>query len=375
MSVPSADAVPGAQRGMSLVEVMVAMAIGIILLLGLGILFVNSTRVFKVSDEFARMQENGAYALNAMGADLRMVGFFGLISSADLQVPVSFVVAGDCGTDWAIDFAQPLSALHDLDASQANTELNCIQVANFIPSTTNRKSFILVLRGATGTPVLPAELTVGNAPGSLYVQADPGGGILFKGDQYAGLAAPFKRTTYPRPYVSGAPPVDAPIYLYQARAYYLRPCSRPTGAGAACLASDDGNEPIPTLVRQELAGTAAGTTAMTEVAVAEGIEAIRVLYGVDTDDLAPIPDGVPNAYTEVPDDTQLARVVTARIAVLVRSPQPTNGYDDASRRYDLDGDGIAELNCTADALPCNYHRHVFTQTFQLRNVAQRLASP
>ncbi|MBN9696000.1 MAG: hypothetical protein J0L85_09380, partial [Zoogloea sp.] len=33
----------------------------------------------------------------------------------------------------------------------------------------------------------------------------------------------------------------------------------------ACLASDDGNQPIPTLVRQELAGTT-----MSEVAIAEG---------------------------------------------------------------------------------------------------------
>ena len=48
------------QRGMTLVEVMVAMTIGIILLLALGGLFANSTRVFKVNDEFSRMQENGA---------------------------------------------------------------------------------------------------------------------------------------------------------------------------------------------------------------------------------------------------------------------------------------------------------------------------
>jgi prepilin-type N-terminal cleavage/methylation domain-containing protein len=53
---PAADS---RQRGLTLVEVMVAMTIGIILLLALGTLFANSTRVFKVNDDFARMQENG----------------------------------------------------------------------------------------------------------------------------------------------------------------------------------------------------------------------------------------------------------------------------------------------------------------------------
>ena len=60
----------------------------------------------------------------------------------------------------------------------------------------------------------------------------------------------------------------------------------------------------------------------------------------------------------------------------IRDSKPTAGYDDSSRRYDLDGDGNAELGCAdaPDLLPCNYHRHVFTQSFQVRNIAQRLES-
>ena len=109
---------------------------------------------------------------------------------------------------------------------------------------------------------------------------------------------------------------------------------------------------------------------MTEVAVAEGIEAMRVLYGVDSDG-----DGTPDPpYIEAPTDIEFAQVVTVRVTVLVRSPKPTNGYDDSRRFYDLDGDGVTILNCTDDGLPCNYHRHVFTQSFQVRNIAQRLES-
>lgn len=328
------------QRGMTLVEVMVAMTIGIILLLALGGLFANSTRVFKVNDEFSRMQENGAYALNTIGADLRMAGFYGHMATNDLTIPVAIAITNDCGTNWAINFAQALG-------TDTLAGMSCINSANFLTG-----SFILVVRGATGIAVLPAALNAG----TLYVQSDPSGGILFRGDQYAGLGTPPKRL-----FLGGT---EAPIYPYLARAYYLRPCSRPTGTGGACLASDDGNQPIPTLVRQELAGTT-----MSEVAIAEGIEAVRILYGLGTGGT-----GAPVTYTETPTAAQFAeRVVTARISLLVRSPKPSNDYDDRSRSYDLDGDGTAEVNCQEDGLPCNYHRHVFTQSFQVRNIAQRLA--
>jgi hypothetical protein len=113
---------------------------------------------------------------------------------------------------------------------------------------------------------------------------------------------------------------------------------------------------------------------MREVAVAEGIEAARVVYGIDDSGNSGAVDGIPDRYTETPTDAEFARVVTVRVSLLVRSPLPANGYDDATRSYDLDGDGAAELNCVADALPCNYHRHVFAQVFQVRNIAQRLES-
>ncbi|ACV35532.1 Tfp pilus assembly protein PilW-like protein [Candidatus Accumulibacter phosphatis] len=352
---------PGAnsrQRGLTLVEVMVAMTIGIILLLALGTLFANSTRVFKVNDDFARMQENGTYALNAIGSDLRQAGFYGHIASFDVKMPVAIAVTGDCAAGWATNVAQPLSGFHGVTPSAAHTALTCINASNFIDGAAGRPSFILIVRGATGGAVPSAAL----AAGSLYVQSDPTTGILFRGDQYAALATPPRRTV-----LGGG---EAPIYPYQARAYYLRPCSRPTGSGGTvCLATDDGNQPIPTLVRQELVDVA-GTTTMAERAVAEGIEAVRIVYGVDNDG-----NGTPDRYMEAPTEIQFTQVVTARVSVLVRSPKPTNGYNDDSRDYDLNGDGVAELNCTDDGLPCNYHRHVFTQSFQVRNIAQRLALP
>lgn len=362
----SGPAVNAWQRGLTLVEVMVAMTIGIILLLAMGSLLVNSTRVFKVSDDFARMQENGAYALNSIGSDLRMAGFYGATTTSDIQARPEVLDAlendpATCGAGWATNFAQPLSGFHGQTDAEAQAALPCIKASNFISTAADRPSAILVVRGATGVQVAPANLD----DNTLYVQADANGGMLFKGSQYAGFGTPPRRTV-----LGGA---EAPIYAYQAKAYYLRPCGRPTQEDekknpTICLATDDGNQPIPTLVRQELLGAA-----MTEVAVAEGVEAMRISYGIDTH---ATPNGTPAKYTETPTLAEFAQVVAARVSLLVRSPKPTAGYDDSSRRYDLDGDGNAELGCAdaPDLLPCNYHRHVFTQSFQVRNIAQRLES-
>ena len=356
----SSHRVLGRQAGMTLVEVMVAMTVGIILLLAMGTLFANSTRVFKANDDFSRMQENGAYALNAIGADLRQAAFYGHIASNDVSVLTATVIGRDYGvcnteTAWATNFGQPLFGfIEGVTTTAADASMPCITAANLIlTALPDRPSPILVVRGASGVRVLPAALDAT----TLYVQSDPGGGIFFLGSEYEKLAASRKRT------IAGG--AEAPIYPYQAKAYYLRPCSRPTGNGGfVCQASDDDGQPIPTLVRQELAGTIFG-----ERTVAEGIEAMRILYGVDTD-----ARGTPDAYTETPTADQFGQVVAVRVSLLVRSPRLTNGYDDSSRSYDLDGDGVAELNCAADGLPCNYHRHVFTQTFQVRNIAQRLES-
>lgn len=347
------------QRGLTLVEVMVAMTIGIILLLALGTLFANSTRVFKANDDFSRMQENGAYALNALGEDIRQAGFFGRISDVEISVPTAATIVrdyGTCGaeTAWVTNFRQPLVGfVEGLTTTAPDASMPCVTAANLIVSAVDRPSHLIVLRGASGTQVASAALD----PNTLYVQSDPGRGTIFLGSEYASLSASDKRT------ISGG--AEAPIYAYQAKAYYLRPCSRPSGSGSlVCQASDDDAQPIPTLVRQELVGTT-----LAERTVAEGVEAMNIFYGIDSD-----ANGVPNYYTNTPLAVDFARVVAVRVSILVRSPRPTNGYDDSGRSYDLDGNGINELNCAADGLPCNYHRHVFTQTFQVRNIAQRLES-
>ena len=63
------------QRGFSLVEVMVATAILVIVLVGILTLYDRTNRVFKSGNEAAEMQQNLRIAYERMVSDVRMAGF------------------------------------------------------------------------------------------------------------------------------------------------------------------------------------------------------------------------------------------------------------------------------------------------------------
>lgn len=358
-----------AQRGLSLIEVMVAMAVGVLLLVALGSMLIGSDRSFKIQDNFARMQDNGSYALNSIGRSIRMAGFFGYATGGTL---FGGALSGNlddsnnpCGGNWIINNAGAASAgieaingRNGLTSATVNAAMGCISSANF-----RSNSPILIMRGGDGIPVAPASLQ-GNR---VYIQSDATTSIVFPGVKYATMGDETKRWVYD----STGAVVEAPIFEYQSYAYYVRPCSRPTGGGGAtCQATDDNGRPIPTLVRQSISTVAANKPGMVEQSVAEGIEQINVLYGIDanSNNVANTSrDGVPEQFVAAPTALQWPLVVAVRIAVLVRSPNRQHDYDDSGKSYDLGG-GVT-YTCAGD--DCRYHRHVFAQTFQVRNLAQR----
>lgn len=61
-----------ASRGFSLIELMVAMALGLVLSIGVVSLFGSTSMSNKVQNSLARLQENGRYAVARMESDLRM---------------------------------------------------------------------------------------------------------------------------------------------------------------------------------------------------------------------------------------------------------------------------------------------------------------
>ena len=59
------------QKGVTLIELMVAMLIGSILLIGAVTVFSDSRATFRTSDIIARLQENARFALDTIEPDIR----------------------------------------------------------------------------------------------------------------------------------------------------------------------------------------------------------------------------------------------------------------------------------------------------------------
>lgn len=365
------------QQGVTLIELMVSIAIGLLLLTGLTVLFANTATSFRVQDAFARLQENGTAALRYLSDDIRMAGFYGQATSAasvKLDDLPSIAASDDCGAEvagpparpFALDLTVPIEVHDGLTPITANATFPCIAAANF-----SADSPVIVLRGATGHVIdqpdgagnLSADLAAQpNFASTIYVQSSPTqdpNTIVFRGDAYAALRGGSLGNIRVRMNNQ-----DAPIFEYQTHVYYLRPCSRPTGGSAAklqCRADDDGGRPIPTLVRQELSSTAASVQ-MQEVSLVEGVERLNLAYGLDDNG-----DGIPDRYAEAPSVSEWPQAISVRITVLVRSVDPVTGQNDAGKTYDLGGGMI--YSCAGSE--CSYLRQVYSQTVQLRNCAAR----
>ena len=370
-----------------MMELMVGLAIGMVLTLGMFTMIVSTSQSFRMNDDFSRMQENASSAFRYLGDSLKQAGFYGGSQDAtSMQIPAGSAVATttDCGSgaitptiNFALDFATPIRAYMNYTPLTVNADFPCIRQANFNqgPPIANPNP-ILVTRGANGfricwaivAAVLDISPACANTPSlltnqsnyatTIYIQADPYTGIAFYGGDYTALRAGPSARRYPNN-------IDMEMFEYRAHVYYIRPCSRPAAGAVNCTgAADDNGQPIPTLVRQELIGSA-----MTEVPLVEGIELIDYRFGIDNGN-----DGVADTYlSNIASAAQWTQVVSVKVTMLVRSPNINTEYDDSAKQYDLLGDGVSVIyRCTnAPAPACKFKRKIFSQTIQVRNIAQR----
>ena len=63
------------QQGMTLIELMIALAIGAFLLAGVMQIYLGSRQSYRMLDSLSRMQENGRFAMEFISRDIRLAGF------------------------------------------------------------------------------------------------------------------------------------------------------------------------------------------------------------------------------------------------------------------------------------------------------------
>lgn len=101
MRAPQFPPVP-AQKGLSLVELMIALVLGLLILAAIGTVFLSSRQAYSTQEAMARMQENARYAFELMTVDIRQAGYTDC-------APQSKTYSSLNGNDWFNSLAsQPL---------------------------------------------------------------------------------------------------------------------------------------------------------------------------------------------------------------------------------------------------------------------------
>lgn len=382
---------PRGVSGLSLVELLVAMAVGLVLVAGLVTLFSNSSTVYSEMEKTTQQIENGRYAIDLITQDLHQAGFYGqfagtLAAPAAFPDPCAAPTAAGLGTDMALP-VQSYDAPNftTTPALPANCTASWLTAANVVSG-----SDILVIRRAD------TAVTTNPFLNEVYLQANPVAAAIQFGDPATFFLGSLDADNIPNPVGTSAsgvlatilkkannagaspaiqtPRLAADIRKYHVHVYFVVPCSVPQDGGDICTgATDDGGQPIPTLKRLELTQVG-GVTTMRIVPLVEGIERLQVDYGIDANPAAvnaatgSIGDGVPDSWAAAPTLAQWSNVVAARVHVLARNTRPTAGYTD-TKTYSM---GLAGTTAAAND---GYKRHVFTAMTRLTNPGGRREIP
>jgi type IV pilus assembly protein PilW len=124
------------QHGVSLIELMVAMTIGLVLIFGATQVYVNSRNAYVANEGIARMQETARYAMDVIEPDVRMSNFWGLlkgggvISGQATQTSGAAAVAPGaaaniCGTNFAVDLSTNLQGDNNNYTLSATRQAGC----------------------------------------------------------------------------------------------------------------------------------------------------------------------------------------------------------------------------------------------------------
>lgn len=314
------------QRGLSLVELMIAMVLALVLTAAVVTVFANNRHSFNQDENIQSMQDDARHALRELTFDISMGGHYGdLLVPGSVTPDAGLTLTSDCGPvgapEWMYQTVEAgtgnnlsIIALDNASAAEAAANFSCIGGGEF----------------RAGTDVVAIKRVAGARSGALV-----NGRVYLRTNGTVGLL-------YKEPAVAPAIAVPAPNadWEYRPSIYYIRNFAYEAGDG------------IPTLCKKVLRGAAPG---MTTECLAAGIEDLQVEYGIDVDE-----DGFADVYMPSPTLLELQTVVSARVALLARTTDGDTRYAN-DKTYSLS-------NAPAYSPRDEFHRRVVSTTVSIQNI-------
>lgn len=342
-----------ASRGLSLVELLIAIALGLIILTALLALYGNVSRTNNEMAKTNQLIENGRFAVQLLQDDVAHAGFWGPLDSLEAKaVPDPCLAHANWPTDAALleAYKTNLLAIPVQGYADGSTLAGCgAGLANVVA-----KSDVLVVRHAN-TCVAGVGCDGSDTGPHIQVSA-------------------CRSDVPPEPaYLLDVPAVlDARPVRIRAKDCVTEVPRRKMAVHIYYVANSTSG--VPTLMRAEFRNGAYSPAQP----LIDGIEAFRVEYGVD--DLGS--NGLPISATNPADGNadryvscaasgcnfaDLANAVAVKLHVLSRNLEPTSGYID-NKSYTL---GPLAVAAAGDS----YKRHVFSTTVRMVNPSSRREQP
>ena len=380
------------QAGFSLIELMVAMTLGLLITAALIALFLNITRTNSEMAKTNSQIENGRFAIQLLQHDIAHAGFWGTyvpqfddltLTTVPLDAPTA--VPNPCliyTTPWAAAYITNLLGIPV--QAYGNTPPSGGGCVTNLATNKQANTDVLVVRHA--------ETCIAGSGGNC--EADTAGKLYFQSSLSFNSYCPIGLTADTTPYILNTAGFgtlekkDCTTAVTDKRKfisniYYIRNYANTVGDG------------IPTLMisQFDLAGGVLAHQA--EVPLIEGIEGFRVEFGIDnlsdtgaavgytaavnwadsTNLISPTNrgDGVPDgAFVRCIDAApcivaRLSNVVAVKLYVLARADTISPGYTD-SKIYALGGTTLGPFDD-------GFKRHVFSTTVRLNNISGRRETP
>lgn len=355
------------QHGLTLVELMVSLVLGLVLMAGVLQLFAANKSSYQLTDAISAMQENARFALSRMERDIRMAGFLGCTGRDQSSIVINPAFTPPSGFS-AAEFT-PGNGIEGWEAASTayGTFALISSTAALVDAATSGWS-------TSGSPTPDLQGSVNSVSNS----------DVFRVWHVGGDSALVDVTSPGGTLVGGAPPDYAANDMLMltdcSSVDVVRACSVSgnnttlSGCNTLPLLNDTGTAhafrligrtyfigkraavtgqpaPPPALFSREIGANGAAGTAQELV---EGVESLQLLFGEDT---STDPDGVADYYVDASQVVDWNNVVSVRVQMLMQSDR--DDLVDGSQTFAFNG---ATVTATDGRL-----RYPFVATVSLRN--------
>jgi type IV pilus assembly protein PilW len=337
VSLPAKEITLQLQRGLTIVELLIASFIGTIISLAIMSAVINSTTVSHETMKTIELTEHGRFTNHILKHDVMNAGYYGSLT----DIPTGGAAPDPCDrtlipkgvgavpNNHPVRF--PVQTFNDYAGGNISAECASLDIVT--------DTDVLVLRRASSIGATVAPINDAYNMQSTYNDFS-----IQKTGTFASFGLTDSRNEV------------APIRQFKVHIYYVSSCPE--------VSCPEGESGPPVLKRYQL-----GDDIFEHVVIAEGVEQFQLEYGIDRSG-----NGVPNesaagandAYEDDPTDAEMQNIVSIRYRMIVRSPDDSDDYEDTNT-YDLGLYG----NVTGTTLGKDYKRKMYTGLFRVVNIASK----